>query len=1069
MKSLSTILCFLLLFCPLLLLHSSANAQGLTTASMNGIVTDKAGKPLPGTNVVATHLPTGSIFGTSTRDDGRFNIPGMKVGGPYTVKASILGYATTTRGGINLALGQDLRIDFSLSEEAVQLGEVEAIGERNAVISASRTGASLNVSREQIERLPTIARSFQDFQRLVPQFVSFPQGSSSPALGSAAGRNFRFNNIQIDGAQINNLFGLAGAGGVPGGNAGTQPISLDALQEFQVVVAPYDVRQAGFTGGGVNAITRSGTNNFSGSAYLFYKDQSFVGKGFDAARSPYPRFNDRSIGVRLGGPLLEDKAFFFVSGEIARRNAPYDVVLTGAGTSTNISPIPADSARKFANILRTKYGYDPGSFDPFVKQTQSNKAFVRLDFNVGENHKVTLRHNYVDANDDNLVRTLPRVDFSNTDYVFSSKTTSAAAQLTSTFSNKASNEVILGYTAIRDKRTNPYGSAFPLVQVTGLGGSGTLTAGTENFSVANSLDQDIFEITDNFTYYSGNYVFTFGTHNEIFNFANLFIRDYYGNYTFNNLTDLINGKAARYQYSYSVTGNPHQMAKFKAIQYGLYGQVEASVLSNVKLTVGIRVDVPTLPDKPAYNPTIASTFASYGLSTDVVPSGNMLFSPRVGVNWDVMGDRSTQIRGGVGMFTGRIPYVWISNQYGNTGVEFGRVDARSLPAGFFSPSITSPPRPGITPGLSPVATTEVDVTDKDFKMPQLLRADLAFDRQLPFGIVGTLEGIYSKTMNDAFYQDINIAAPTSVLAGPDSRHVYGTYSGRNTTSTPVNKAFTNVIYLRNTSEGYQYSLTAQLQRQLSDGLFGVAAYTYGKAKDRNSVTSDQAISQWRFVPTPDSPNEPPVATSNFDIPHRVLAAVSYRREWVEGWGTTLTLFYNGQSGRPFSYVYDGDVNADGQVENDLVYVPRNASEVKLVRVSGSTITTAPGSDYDALFKYISNDKYLTSYQGSVVQRNGGREPWWGEVDLRVVQDIPVMASHTFQLTLDILNITNMINKDWGKQKYVNLQRDFLLRFEGLDSSTKQPMFSYNASKPDPYALDQLLSRWQMQMGIRYSF
>jgi hypothetical protein len=1063
----------LLLFVALGVTTHQLAAQGVTTAGIYGIVVDsKDGKGLPAATVVAIHTPSGTVLGTSTREDGRFNLQGLRVGGPYSIKVTLVGYKYSVQEGTYLELGQNLKMDFSLTEEAIQFGEVTAIGEQNSVLSASRTGAANNVTQQQIERLPTVARNFVDFQRLTPQFAAVPQGSGATPRSSAAGRPSRFNNIQVDGAVINDLFGLASSNGTPGGNAGTAPISLDAIQEFQVVISPFDVRQSGFTGGGINAITRSGSNTFEGSIFAFGRNQELVGKSPDTARTRFAKFDEWQGGLRFGGPIMEDKAFFFINGEITRRNAPVDVLLARAGLSgSNVSPIPADSAARFASILKNQYGYDPGSYDIITDKTRSYKVFTRLDFNIADRHRATMRINYVDATDDVPTRTLNRFYLENSTYVFGSATTSAVAQLTSTFGSKFSNELTLGFTEIRDKR-NTLGANFPFVRVRLTGSQFVgldLNAGTENFSGANRLDTDIFEITNNFTYYSGDHVFTFGTHNEIFKFENLFIRDFFGNYEFNSLADLQAGQPARYQYSYSQTSNPLQTATFKAITFGFYGQVESQVSPTVKLTAGMRVDIPTLPDDPAYNRKVDSTFGALGLGTNKVPNVTVLYSPRIGVNWDVTGERTTQIRGGVGVFSGRIPYVWISNQYGNTGVEFARVDVSNRPAGFFSSNPNNQPRPGVTPGLTAVTTSEINLTDKNFQMPQLVRVNMAADQKLPWGLVGTIEGIYSKTLNDVVYQDINIRPTGTVLAG-DGRPLFGTYSGtsRNATVNRINTAFTNVILLKNSSRGFQWNLTAQIKRDLKDGLFATAAYSLGRSKDQNSVLSDQAVSQWRFNPTTGDPNDPPLAYSSFDIRHRILLSGSYRYEWSPDLTTTISVFYNGQSGRPFSYVYDGDVNADGQTENDLVYVPSNQSDIILVRVSGSTISPAPQSDYDALFAYIGRDEYLSKYRGQIVPRNGGREPWFGQVDVRLAQEIPTVSGHKLEITVDILNILNLISNTMGRQRFVNLQRDLLLRFEGLDATTRKPMFSFR-DKSDPFQYDQLFSRWQAQLGLRYTF
>lgn len=1020
-------------------------AQGVTTAAINGVVLDKTGEPLIGATVIAVHEPSGSKYGTTTRTDGRFNLLSLRVGGPYTVSASYIGYQPKRFADITLRLSQNLRLEFILEEKTVEVGAVDVVGERNPVLSANRTGAATNVPLEAIMNMPNVSRSFTDFQKLSPQFVG----------NSAAGRNNRFNNIQIDGTQYNDLFGL-GSSGTPGGQASTNPISLDALQEFQVVVAPYDVRQNGFTGGGVNAITRSGTNAYAGSLFGYYRNQNFVGLSPDTNRQKYGRFEEYQTGFRVGGPVISDNLFFFVNGELTNRTQPTDILFTqGGSTGYNVSGIPYDSVQRFASILRNQYGYDPGASENVDLERTSAKIFLRFDYNLAANHRLSLRHNYVKAQDDNLPRTLTRFFFQNSNYVFNNTTNSTALQLSSMFGNAMSNELIFGYTRIRDYRET-VGSPFPFVRIK-FGAKGDLYAGTENYSIANSLDQDIFEITDNFTYFFGNHVFTVGTHNEIFGFENLYIRDLYGNYEFNNLTDFEAGRPSRYTVSYSLTGDNRQAATFSAVQFGFYGQDEWTVIPALKLNVGVRVDIPTFPDTPSKNTKIDSTFGSLGVGTDIIPSGNILLSPRLGFNWDVTGTRDIQLRGGAGIFSGRIAYVWLSNQYGNTGVEFGRIDVSSRPAGFFTGNWADPPRSG----LNPTTTSEVNLTDPDFMMPQLARMNLALDYQLPLGFVATVEGIYSKTLNDILYQDINIAPSQGTLTG-DGRPVYGTYSTSSNTFSvrKINNAFTNVIYMTNTNEGYQYSITAQVQRQVMDGLVAGAAYTYGESKDVNSVLSSQAYSQWRYNHVPGDPNNPPLSWSAFDIRHRMFVSAAYRHEFLEGAGTTVSLFLNGQSGLPFSYVYSGDVNGDGQTENDLIYVPRDADDIIL--------TT---NNYDKLNQFIEGDEALSAARGSIFQRMGARVPWQTYLDVRIAQEIPIptLNGHRFELTVDVLNVLNLLNGDWGYSKFVDQQRYRLLTFQGLDAASQKPKFSFNDAKMDAYDISSLASRWQMQIGLRYTF
>ncbi len=1067
----SVLLLILLLAVPRLIL-----AQGVTTASIGGTVTDTQNQPIPGATVIVLHTPSGTKYGSSTQLDGRYFIRGLRVGGPYVITVSDVGYKTQEIRNINLEIGQNLELNFKLSEQAVNVGGVEVVAENHGLMNTNRTGAATTVSKTFIESFPTITRSFQDFESLSPQFVG----------NSALGRNNKYNNIQIDGANYNDLFGLP-SNGTPGGQAGTTPISLDAIQEFQVTLAPFDVRQGGFTGGEVNAITRSGTNQYTGSVYFFGQNQNFIGTSPDAFKTAYPKFSNVQTGFRVGGPIVKDKLFFFVNGEITRQRQPL----------SNVSGIADSSIQSFISILKG-YGYNPGTADTYTLLQPSNKLFVRLDYNLSETEKLTLRDNYVDANEDNLSRSSSTLYLSSSVYTFNDKTNSILAQLNSTFSATLSNEAILSYTAIRDTRVVPT-PFFPMIEIAKVNGD-YLYAGTEQYSGANALNQDIWEFTDNLSYVMGSHLLTFGTHDEMYGFSNLFIRDYYGLYVFNNLSDLAAGKPYNYQYDYSnLPGVSEPRAKWNALQYGVYAQDEWNVTNNLKLTYGIRMDVPTFPDKPYNNTTFdtVATFAAMGLKTSQTPKAIALFSPRVGINWDLNGDRVTVLRGGAGVFTGRVPYVWISNQYSNTGVDLARLSAFGLPAGFFTPDPFNQPRPGggsaVDSLLSPVKTTEIDLTANNFRMPQVFRVDLAVDHQLPFGIVGTIEGIYSHSINDVLYQDINLV-PTGQTLAFDGRPLFGTpVAGKNYWN--VNKVdgkdFTNVVYMTNSNKPYEYDLTASLQRQFGDGiasmlsngslhdqLFADLSYTYGRSYDQNPVTSSQAFSQFQYNPVPGNPNDPPLAVSDFDVPSRVVASVSERFDYAHGFATTLSLFYTGRSGNPFSYIYYGDVNGDGNYENDLVYVPKNVApggDINLVvghydaTLKAEVYDPAPASAYTQLGNYINADPYLSKYKGQIVPRNGGRAPWQGTLNLRLAQDIPTVDGQSIEFTVDVLNVLNLLNHSWGYIQTVPYGTYTMLNYEGMNAQN-QPTFALSLPKTgEPWSADPFYSRWQLQLGARYNF
>jgi hypothetical protein len=1032
-------------------MQTNTFAQGVTTAAMNGMVVDSKGDPLPGANIIAVHTPSGTQYGTTSRVDGKYNLNGLRTGGPYKVTVSFVGYKPQVFEGQMLQLGQNLKLDYTLYEEALELGSITVVGEKNAILSNNRTGAEQNVTAKDIELVPSIGKNFGDFAKLSPQ----ANGNSS----SIASRNNRYNNIQIDGTQYNDLFGL-GATGAPGGQTGTTPISIDAIQEFQVIVAPYDVRYGGFTGGGINAITRSGTNKWTGSIFGYGRNQSLVGKGAFITDNPattvdeqkYPDFKEYAVGFRLGGPIVKDKLFFFANGEITRKDQPLSNISLSTGPTTT-----SGLGDQFASILKSK-GMDPGTYGAFTVEQPSEKFFFRLDLNQSENHKITLRHNVVTAYQDilNSRNSNNSLSFSTFAYRIRNITNSTVLQVNSNFSNNLTNELILGFTSIRDRRAG-ISAKTPEVRVTRE--DVTLIAGPDRFSSANELDQDVFELSDNFSAYLGNHVLTVGTHNEFFTFRNLFVRSFYGYYEFNTLADLQNETPSYYQRQFAQDlsgGKP--AARFSVNQLGFYVQDEWTVVPKFKVTFGVRADIPFLPTKPALNDSVSKYFPGY--STGEVPNGNVMFSPRLGFNWDVMGDRTLQVRGGVGVFTGRIPYVWMSNNYGNSGKLIAEVNQAS--GGNVGFSVDPNNQPGVgDPGTgAPNLRSEIDLVDPNFKWPQILRANLGVDKQLPWDMIGTVEFMYSKSINDLIYEKLNLGQNTTTIPGEDRTRYSGTQSYNN---------FFDVLLLKNTDQGYQYNFTVQLQRNVPIGLSFNAAYTYGVSKDVNSVLSSQAQSQIRYNPIYNNPNDPPLTTSSFDLGHRGFVSASYSQEFFANSPTTVSVFYNIQSGRPFSYTINGDLNNDGLNGNDLFFIPASANDILVGAVTGGVYVENAQQKAD-LMAFIDNDEYLSTHKGQISERNGARNPWNDDLDLRISQQLGIQGVGRFELSLDIINVFNLINSEWGWYQTTPQDTYTIVTANGTDPASGKPVYRF--SKPatnTAWSPSDLLSRWQMQLGLRYSF
>ncbi len=1026
----------------------------VTTSSASGFVRKNTGEILVGSTVKLTHTPTGTVYQTSTGKDGRFSLVNLIPGGPYTIEVSNVGFGNYSQSGINLPLGENTNLDASLATTATVLTDVVVTSSGSA---RKKTGASTNISKAQIAALPTLSRSIFDYTRLTPQANG----------NSFGGTNNRFNNITIDGAVNNDVFGLSGSG-TPGGQAATTPISLDAIQEIQVVLAPYDITYGNFTGGGVNAVTRSGTNKIEGSVYYFMRNQSTIGKD-PVSGVKTTDFSDKQYGFRLGGPIIKNKLFFFINGEMARRNAP---TLFNAGDSSSL--LTTTEAQQLLDTMMIKYNYDAGSVGEIDAATQSDKAFARIDWNINNKHRLTIRHNYIKAFDDNISRSTTLFRFGNNAYRFNNKQNITVAELRSRFNSTVSNNLIIGRHEIRDFRTT-YGSLFPSIEINK--GSGTLQLGTERSSVANELDQDIFEVTDNLKIFKGKHTFTIGTHNEFFKFRNLFINNFNGRWRFASLNDFYANAPRQLDVTFSAdkAANAKPAAEFKAAQLGFYIQDEIQFNPKFRLNIGIRADMPVLNTTPGYNQIVDTTFGGK-YSTSNIPNKQLLWSPRVGFNWDVNGNRSVVIRGGSGIFTGRVPFVWISNQFGNTGLLFktiSQTDNTPTAAPYdvnngngFNPDPLAQESLG-TGGSS----FEVNVIDKNFKLPQVFRSNIGVDLKVPGGINLTLEAIYSKNVNNVFYQDINMRPAVGIVDtaynhGFDTRIAFASSSN----ARRINPLITNAILTSNTNKGYTLNLGFTASKTLK-WMFAQVGYNYNIAKDVNSGASSTALSNWEFVQVVGNPNNPQLATSSHQMKHRITGGLGFSFNYAKKHKTSIAFFYNGISGQPFTYLVNGDLNSDGRFGNDLLYVPGSVEEIKFVdRISGSTVLATAAQQTQQFMEYINNDKYLSSRKGKYTERNGSSTPWEHVVDMRFTQDFTLDVSgnkHNLQLTFDIFNLTNLLNKFWGRQYFVTNQAYTVLSTVNRTSGQFAGK-GYNFTPGLPWTL-AFGSRWQGQIGIRYSF
>lgn len=1050
----------------------------VTTSSITGTVSQAGGQHAPGASVRATHVPSGTVYSGTSNESGRFSLPNMRVGGPYRVEVTYVGYTPEVYDDIFLQLGQPYVLNVALEDGTTTIDEViVAAGARSL-----KTGASTSISNQQIQALPTISRRLNDFTRLTPQ-----ADIKGNAL-SIGGMNNRFNQLTIDGAVSNDVFGLNDAG-TNGASTGTSPISLDAIEQMTVQIAPYDVRAGGFAGGGISAVTRSGTNEVEGSVYFFTRNQNLTGKtpaallgeGEEATR--LENFSDRQYGVRVGGPLVKDKLFFFLNYEKTENVTPLSFLPGEGASQLTVAELQRVAAR--ANAL----GYDPGSFLDQESNNESDKLFARIDYNINSIHKLTARYSYVEGSAVDLSRSNTSLTFSNGAILRQSTTNSGVLELNSRFSNEWSNNLVVGITTVREPRTAP-GAPFPRVALQ-LGDGRFINLGTEAFSTVNQLNQDIYTLTNNLTWYKGVHTVTFGTHNEFYKMYNGFIGSAFGNYTFSNspasdvnpatgqpytaIENFERGLASGFQYNYSNTSDPRQGADFSAMQLGFYVQDEFQVSTNFKLTGGIRVDIPVYLTDPLENTDFNSSILAvrYDVQTNRMPKPAFMWSPRVGFNWDVNGDRTTQLRGGLGVFTSRFPFVWSAGAYTQSGALLGgnqlNAGSGNAPNITFIPDVNNQPKS--TAAVTP--SGNITVLSENLKLPQIARASVGWDQSLPWGLQATTEFLFSKNLSSFRFTDLNLTDPIGQLEGADNRLLYASSNA----DKRVLPHYTQVVYIDNVNEGYSWSATAQLSKNFTNGFFGMIAYTYTESKDLFSGTSSQNQSNFFRVATVNGSNNARLGFSPYSTGSRVIGAVSYTKEYFNHLGTTLSLVYNGQAGPRFSYLVTGDPGrhsaGSSSDQFSLMYIPRDASEITFVQSGSQT----PEQQWSAFNAFIESQPYLRDRRGQYAERNGARTPFSHQFDFRILQDVFTNVGgkrNTIQVSFDIFNVGALLNSEWGKQYsgggsfWDNSFRP--ITFDSYAPDTNQPRYRLgDLNDNTPYFVSDIPSRWSAQFGVRYIF
>ena len=1072
---------------------AALDAQGVTTAAIAGVVTDSSGAPLEGARVVALHGPSGTAYAAVTRADGRFTIPGMRVGGPYRVRVALVGYRQEVQDQIQLTLGGTADLRFALTRATLELEPVTVTATSNPVFSAERTGAATTISTAQIAHLPTISRRIEDLLRLTPQYSPMSFGFSF------AGQDNRLNNMTIDGSYFNNSFGLAGQ---PGDRTGVAPVSLDALQQLQVNVAPYDVRQGNFVGDGMNMVTKSGTNDVTGTLYYNTRNNDFVGT--DAGPNTFNpgTFKYHDIGVALGGPIIRNRLFFFGSFEDDGQTLPGTTFLARSDPTQpvggSLTRVLASDLDALSSYLKTNFNYITGPYQGYDFKVPSTRFLARLDYNLNDRNKLSLRYNLLNSSSDILLSnsaslgfgnrrsSLDALNFANSNYAILENIRSIVGEWNSSLGRNMSNNLIVGYNESDESRKNISPPWFPEVEILN-GGTNYTTFGFEPFTPANQLRYHSYQLQDNYTVYLPKHSLTFGVSVEKYHSTNVFFQGAQSIYVYSSLADfytdandyLVNPsrtvspvRLRRFQVGYSnIPGQAEPVQPLDVLYSGVYAQDEWRPIPNLTLTGGLRIDAPKFKNT-AYDNAVADTMtfrdasgAPVHYNSGSLPGVNLLISPRLGFNYDLHGEQKTQIRGGTGIFTGRPAYVWISNQIGNTGVLTGFIQADTTTAFPFSPNPDAHKPANVTG--APATTFALALTDPNFKFPQLWRSNIGVDQRLPWGLTGTAEFLYSKDVNGIAYINANLPAVQAAFSGPDSRPRW--------TSNKIYSAVNNAIVLTNEGNGYSWNLAFSLERAFRNGWFAKVGYTYGVS--RNTVDAGSIASgSWTGNPILVNPNTPAVGYSQFSPGPRLFGAATYSHDFTGVGPTSVGLYIEGRSAGNGSYVINGDMNGDGATTNDLIYIPRNTSEMNFVSnrviVGKDTTIYTPAQQVAAWDVFISQDPYLRNRRGGYAQRNAVFLPMVYRADLSISQDVGRSIAgqpNRLQVRLDILNVTNLLDHNWGVGQGFVTNRP--LNFAGVDA-TGAP--TYRLANVGRQLISQSFQKvvttadvWRMQLGVRY--
>ncbi|MDX6746025.1 carboxypeptidase regulatory-like domain-containing protein [Polaribacter sp. PL03] len=1052
----------LLLISLTLLICINTNAQ-TTTSKIKGIITDNTGEPLFGATVIAKHTPTGTVSGTTAQDNGRYTLSNLRIGGPYTITTSYLGFKSNVITNVFLTLGKTTNINVVLSEDSNTLEEIVISSSKNTVFNNDRTGAQTSIGSKDLKTLPTISRSASDFTRLDP----------AASGGSFGGKNDQFNNFTLDGSIFNNPFGLDAA--TPGGQTASQPVSLDAIEQISVSLAPYDVTLSGFTGASVNAVTKSGTNTVTGTVYSYYRNQDFTGGKIKGEDIFVPKLTQSQIGASIGAPIIKDKLFVFVNFEKDNRTDLGQSWLPNTGSGAiNESRVSVSDLEEVRTAL-AGIGYNTGAYEGFTHKSNSTKGLFKLDWNINKDNRISFVYNFLNAS-----RDLPAhptalgfrgpssqmLQFENTGYQINNNLNSFLLELNSTVTDNITNKFQAGYTHFDDFRKSK-SAPMPAFRIQDGNGSNYIIAGHEPFSINNTLDQKVFQITNNLNISTGDHNYTIGFSFEKFEFDNSFnlgaygfgdSRGYVGAFggDFASMdafrTGISNGLLAdAFANAQNVFDNNNNndswaLAETNVGQFAFYVQDDWNVNDNFKLSYGVRFDKPLffdsaqkaqdvidksfyLPNNPYTDPSTGETVL---FDSTKMPNNNFLISPRIGFNWDVNGDSTLQLRGGSGLFTGRFPFVWLGNQIANPNVYF------------------------------------YQVVDPDFKFPQVWRTSFGADIKLKDGTVLTTDLSYTKDINGAHVQNWGLKTPTGTLAGGvDNRLVYTdsdrspNWGGPNDTS--------NAYVFTNSNKGRTLNASLKAQKTFDNGLYLMGAYNFLNSKDVNSIEAEITGDAFAFNPILSNANDATLAHSKYGDTHRFIAVAS--KSWNYGsndkWTTTISSFYELAKGGRFNYTYAGDLNNDGSNLNDLIYIPTDSEvDVMTFKAPTSAGDLSIADQKEGLRNYINQDDYLSDRKGQYAERYGALAPWRGKMDVKFIQNLKLGNNNSIEFTVDILNFGNLLNSNWGL-----VQQPDAVQLLGVNvDNTGLPIYSFNSELKETFVYNSsLISRWQAQVGLRYSF